>query len=157
VAAFRNVRRALKRGGTLTMVVWRKKDENPFLCEIEQRVLELVPVPSQSNEPTCGPGPFSMASPDVVSAQLKAAGFDRIAFERFDTDITIGKDVDEAVEFAMALGPAGEVLRLAGEDGVRKRGQVIAAVREVLAPKVTDRGVVAGSSSWLISARAADA
>ena len=68
----------------------------------------------------------------MVSAMMKAAGFHRVTFERFDTDICIGRDLDEAIEFAMALGPAGEIIRLAGDEGERLRPEVIEALRETL-------------------------
>jgi len=48
---------------------------------------------------------------------LTSAGYGRITFERFDTDICIGHDLNEAIEFALALGPAGEAMRLAGDEG----------------------------------------
>jgi len=154
VRALRGVRRALAPGGQLTVVVWRRKDENPLFCDPEQRVLEFVQPPEQTDEPTCGPGPFSQASPDVLSAQLRAAGFDRITFERFDTDVRVGADVDAAIEFAMALGPAGEVMRLAGEEGLRRKPEVMASLRALLEPLARPGGVYAASSSWLVSARA---
>lgn len=154
VRALRGVRRALAPGGELTIVVWRRKDENPLFCDPEQRVLELVKVPEQTSDPTCGPGPFSQSSPDVLSAQLSAAGFDRITFERFDADVRIGADVDRAIEFAMELGPAGEVMRLAGEEGLRRKPEVVASLRRLLEPLARDGGVYAASSSWLVSARA---
>ena len=117
VAAMRNMRRAMKAGAKLVLAVWRKKEENPWLYDTEQRVLAIVPHPEKTEDQiTCGPGPFSMAGPDLVSAQLKAAGFEHICFERFDTDIRMASTVDEALDIAMALGPAGEVLRLAGEE-----------------------------------------
>ena len=37
---------------------------------------------------------------------LRSAGYEHIAFARYDTDICIGRNLDEAVEFALALGPA---------------------------------------------------
>ena len=94
----------------------------------------IVPVVSHedTDQVHCGPGPFSMAGPDMVSAMLKAAGFERISFERFDTSICIGRDLEDAVEFAMALGPAGEIIRLAGEQGERLKPQVVAALRKTL-------------------------
>ena len=152
--AFRNVRKSLARGAAFTFVVWRRKDENPVWFDPEQRVLELVRPPEKTEDPTCGPGPFSQASPDVVSTQLRAAGFDRITFERFDADVWVGADVDSAIEFAMALGPAGEVMRLAGEEGQRRKPEVVAALRELLASRTGPSGVHAASSSWLVSARA---
>ena len=57
----------------------------------------------------------------MVSSLLRGAGYERIAFERFDADICIGRDLADAIEFAMALGPAGEIIRLAGEEGERRK------------------------------------
>jgi ubiquinone/menaquinone biosynthesis C-methylase UbiE len=155
VAALRNVRRSLHPGSLFTMTVWRRKDENPWVYDVEQRVLEIVTPPDKTEQVTCGPGPFSMASADVTSAQLQAAGFDRITFERFDADIRVGLTLDDAVAFAMTIGPAGEVLRLAGEEGERRAPEVAAALGELLAPKAREGGVYAASSAWLVSARAA--
>lgn len=155
VAALRNVRRSLAKEAKLTMAVWRRKDENPWLDDVERRVLEIVPHPEkQPDQLTCGPGPFSMASADMVSAQLIAAGFGRVTFERFDVEICVGRNLDEAVEFAMALGPAGEILRLAGESAEAKRPQVAASVKDMFSARVRPDGVFAGSSSWLVSAHA---
>ena len=154
-AAMRNIRKALKPGGVFTQIVWRKREENPWLHEAELRVRELVPVVKheETNEVHCGPGPFSMAGPDMVSSMLKAAGFEGITFERFDADICIGRDLEEAVEFAMALGPAGEIIRLAGDEGQKRKPQVVAALRETLARYVRKDGVWGPSSTWFITAR----
>jgi SAM-dependent methyltransferase len=155
VAAFRNIKRSLVPGGLLTMVVWRAKTENPMFYDSERCALSFVTVPEDTKDPTCGPGPFSMSRPDVVSDQLKAAGFDRITFERLDADVRIGINVDDAIDFAMMLGPAGEVLRLAGADAEKKRPAIIAAMRELITPLAREGGVYAGSSTWIVSARAA--
>ena len=154
-AALRNIRKALKPGGELTMIVWRKRDENPWLHDAELRVRELVPVVAHedTDQVHCGPGPFSMAGPDMVSSMLRSAGYDRIAFERFDTDICIGRDLAEAVEFAMALGPAGEIIRLAGDEGQKRKGQVVDALRETLGRYARPEGVWAPSSTWFVTAR----
>ena len=153
-AAMRNVRKALEPGGTFMQIVWRRREENPWLHEAELRVKEIVPVVSheETDQVHCGPGPFSMAGPDMVSTMLRGAGFERIAFERYDCDICIGRDLDDALEFAMALGPAGEIIRLAGDEGKKRRPQVVAALNETLAPFVRANGVWAPSSTWFITA-----
>jgi ubiquinone/menaquinone biosynthesis C-methylase UbiE len=153
-AAMRNVRKALKPGGTFMQIVWRRREENPWLHAAELRVKEIVPVVShaETDQVHCGPGPFSMAGPDMVSTMLRVAGFDRIAFERYDGDICIGRDLHDAIEFAMALGPAGEIIRLAGEEGTKRKPQVIEALRETLAPFVRPDGVWGPSSVWFITA-----
>jgi ubiquinone/menaquinone biosynthesis C-methylase UbiE len=154
VAAFRNVKRALVTGGELAMVVWRKREDNPWLYTAEQCVRALVPEEHPSDEPTCGPGPFSMRGPDLVSDQLLAAGFRGITFERHDAEICIGRSLGEAIEFAMALGPAGELIRLAGDVGREKAPEVVAALKDALAVYQRPDGLFAPSSTWLISARA---
>jgi ubiquinone/menaquinone biosynthesis C-methylase UbiE len=154
VPALRNIRRALRPGGSFAQIVWRKREDNPWLHDAELRVREIVPVVSheETTQVHCGPGPFSMAGPDMVSAMMKASGFERIAFERFDADICIGRDLQEAVDFAMALGPAGEIIRLAGEAGERERPRVVGALRETLARYVRADGIWAPSSTWFITA-----
>ncbi len=122
--ALRNIRRALIPGGELTMIVWRRREDNAWVHEAERRVREIVPVVAHedTDEVHCGPGPFSLSGPDMVSDMLRSAGYEHIAFARYDTDICIGRNLDEAVEFALALGPAGEIIRLAGEAGELLRG-----------------------------------
>lgn len=153
-AALRNVRRSLAPGGTFSFVVWRKREDNPWLHEAEKRVREIVPVVShdETNQVHCGPGPFSMAGPDLVSDLLRASGYERVSFERFDADICIGRHLDEAVQFAMALGPAGEIIRLAGDAGRALQPKVEAALRSALEPFVRSGEVWAPSSTWFIRA-----
>ena len=153
-AAMRNVRKALKPGGTFMQVVWRRREENPWLHEAELRVKQIVPLVSheETDQVHCGPGPFSMAGPDMVSTMLRVAGFERIAFERYDCDICIGRDLDDAIAFAMALGPAGEAIRLAGAEGEKRKPQVVAALKEALSPFLRGNGVWAPSSTWFITA-----
>ena len=153
-AAMRNIRKALKPGGTFLQIVWRRREENPWLHEAEQCVKNIVPVVSheETDQVHCGPGPFSMSGPDMVSTMMRAAGFEHITFERFDCDICIGHDMDDAIEFAMALGPAGEIIRLAEEEGEKCKPQVIAALKETFSPYARPDGVWAPSSTWFISA-----
>ena len=156
VAALRNVRNALVPGGRLCMVVWRRKLDNDWLHRAELIVDQFVTEPEETDEPTCGPGPFSMADADTTSHILVNAGFDEIAFHRSDLEIRIGRDLEHAVEFATALGPAGEVIRLAGEDAERIRPQIAAALREALAEFVRQDGVWAPASTWIVAARRSD-
>ncbi|HEY5053259.1 MAG TPA: class I SAM-dependent methyltransferase [Solirubrobacterales bacterium] len=154
VPAMRNVREALAPGGRLCMVVWRRKLENEWMHRAETVVEEFVQEPEESDEPTCGPGPFSMGDADVTSQILLSAGFEEVSLRRCDTPIRVGEDLDEAVAFAMALGPAGEVIRLAAEEAERIRPQIAAALREALAEFDGPDGVVAPASTWIVSAKA---
>jgi hypothetical protein len=95
-----------------------------------------------------------MASADLVSTQLLAADFRGVTFERFDAPISIGRDLDEAVAFAVAIGPAGELLRLASDLGARERADLDAALRAKLSGFVRADGVFAPSSTWIVTATA---
>jgi ubiquinone/menaquinone biosynthesis C-methylase UbiE len=155
VAAARNLKRALKPGGKLCAVVWRKREDNPWVHVAEKVVRGLVPERHDSDEPTCGPGPFSMSSADVTSDILERAGFAHVSFERHDAPVCIGRDVDQAIEFAMSLGPAGEVMRLAGDEAEKRRPRVMEALRDALAPYVQVDGVIMPSSTWIVTGLAA--
>ena len=134
-------------------VVWRRREDNPWVHVAETVVRGLVPERHDSGEPTCGPGPFSMSSADVTSEILQRAGFEGIAFERHDAPVCIGRDVSEAIAFAMALGPAGEIIRLAGEEGEARRGLVEEELRRALITYARDRRAwKCPSSSWIVTA-----
>jgi hypothetical protein len=53
----------------------------------------------------------------------------------------------------MELGPAGEILRLAGEAAVAARPKVAASLRDLLAGFARESGVFGGSSTWIVSTR----
>ena len=152
VAGLRNMRKSLKPGGTMTMVVWRTIDDNPWLGMPKQVVMRFLPPPGDSAR-TCGPGPFSMANQEMVTKQLEISGYEDINFERVDADLMIGHSVDDAIGFQLALGPAGEVYREAGEAAERRHDEIVSALSRELSPYVTDEGVMMKSSSWKISAR----
>jgi len=154
VQALRNVREALSPGGRFCAVVWRRKLDNEWVHRAEQVVEEYLDHPEETDEPACGPGPFSMADADTVSEQLKIAGFEQIGLQRCDLPLKIGRDLDHAVEFNMALGPAGEVLRM-WEDRIDEiRPKIAADLREALAEFDGPDGVYAPASTWIVGATA---
>ncbi len=154
VAAMRRVRESLTDQGRLCMVVWRTREDNPVAYLAETIARRILPEIVESDEPTCGPGPFSMASANVVSDILQAAGFRSVTLERHDAPLHVGADVDEAVDFALELGPAGELLRLSGSSGQLLRPELSAALAEALAKFSTEDGICMPSSAWLVTAQA---
>ena len=156
VAAMRNVREALKPGGRLCMIVWRRKLENEFMYRTEEIVDRYVEKPDlgETDELTCGPGPFSMADADTTSGVLKAAGFETIALRRVDVEIEFGASPDDAVEAAFALGPAAETMRLAGDRAEELKPLIAADVRALAVEYQRPDGIVAGpATAWVVTAR----
>ncbi len=152
VAGLKSMRRSLKPGGTMTMIVWRVIEDNPWLGLPKEIIMRYLPPPGEDGR-TCGPGPFSMASQDMVTKQLEIAGYGDIEFERVDAPLMVGESPDDAVGFQLALGPAGEVYREAGEEAARKHGEIQAALESELSRYATGEGIVMDSSSWKITAR----
>lgn len=157
VAAMRNVRESLVPGGRLNMIVWRRKIDNPFMFRSEEIVDRHLPPPDldETDELTCGPGPFSMANADTTSEQLKAAGFEHVAFRRLDVEIEFGDSPRDAVAASMALGPAAETLRLAGDRATELRPRIEADLLALCEEfQRADGTVAAQASAWVVSARA---
>jgi len=155
VAALRNVRESLVPGGELTMVVWRRREDNLWLYRAQQIVESIVQKPEDYDEPTCGPGPFSMANADTVTDQLGYAGFENISLVRCDLDILGGNDLDQALELVMSIGPAGEILRLQGDRAAHLIPQIEAALREGLGEYQREDGSVwSPASTWIVTANA---
>ncbi len=155
VPAFRNVRGHLAPGGLLNIIVWRRKLDNAWLHVAEEVVKKYLEKPDETDEPTCGPGPFAMANADTVSDMVMYGGYEDIRLARCDLPYKIGNDLEQAVAFNLAIGPAAEVLRLWGDRVDDIRPTIEAGIREALSALVTDDGsVVAPSSTWIVTGRA---
>ena len=158
VAALRNVRQSLVPGGQLTMVVWRRREDNEWLYRAQEVVEGIVSRPEEYDEPTCGPGPFSMANADTVTDQLIAGGWDGISLRRCDLPILGGNDMDEALQIVMSIGPAGEILRLLGDRAQDYLPTVDAALRKAFSEFQREDGSIWGmASTWIVTATAPEA
>ena len=153
VAGLRNMRKALRPGGTMTHIVWRQRADNPWLSMARDVVLEFLPPPGEDAR-TCGPGPFSMSDEATVRKMMEIAGYEDITFERVDAPVLIGRNVSDAIDFQLAIGPAGEVYREAGPAAEARRGEIEAALAAAIDRQKREAdGIVMDSSSWVISGR----
>jgi hypothetical protein len=93
-----------------------------------------------------------MAGADTTSGILVGAGFTDVSLTRCDLPILIGHDVDEAIDLMMALGPAGEMVRLWGDRQAHRHDEIRAALTQRLSELQTERGIEAMASTWIVSA-----
>jgi SAM-dependent methyltransferase len=150
VGAFANLRRGHVEGGRLCFVCWQAPVENPWLTVPLQAALpfapEAVPTPAPG-----APGPFGLADPRRVTAVLEAAGYRDVAVEPYRVRLRCGEDLDDALESVVRLGPTSRLLEALPSEAQQA---AIGAVREALRPFQTPEGVLLGSASWLVTARA---
>lgn len=148
--AMTNLRRQLRPGGRLLMLVWQGRQQNPWL-DLCTDALRAV-LPELEPQQSCGPGPFSMAAPERVRRVLEVAGFEEIRIEATHADVDMGASIAEAIAFQLAIGPAGELMRFAGAEGERLRPRIEGEFRERLRPYLRQGRVHLGSSSWTVTA-----
>ena len=147
--AFRNIRRALKPNGRMAFICWQSVKENEWMrmpLEIIGRHVSLPEPPGSE------PGPTAFADSARVQGILSRAGFQDIAIVDCDTAFTLGANLDEAVEYAMQMGPSGRAITQSEADEATKAG-IAAELHKALASYETPRGVVLGASTWLVTAR----
>jgi len=152
IAAFSNLREAMKPGGRLVFVCWRSPAENGWMTAplaVTGPLLPQAPGPADPN----APGPFAFHDQARVARILTSAGFVNPAFEKFDQviDVASGGGCEAAVKSAMELGPTAR-----GLDGADEalRGAVAEALRGFFAPRVTNGRVDLPAAIWIVTASA---
>ncbi len=152
VPAMRAIRGALKPGGKLAKLCWRRKAESPLWAETEKVVERFLSRPAEYEADTCGPGPFSLGNPETTQRILAAAGFDAIELQQRDFEYIMGADMDEAVDSLLAIGPGAELIRLNGDYGESRRGEIADALRDHYAGwQRPDGSIVSRGSVWIVT------
>ena len=153
VAAFRNVRGALRPGGRLAFVCWRPVVENAWVLVPMAAAAPHLPLPPPAAPDA--PGPFSFGAAKRVQAILEAAGFEAIHIEPVELPMAPGGgDLDEAAATFLEVGPVAFALReMKADDSLRERVRL--AVRASFEPHQRAGRVELGSAIWLVQARRA--
>jgi SAM-dependent methyltransferase len=147
VAAFANLARALRSGGNLGMLVWRELGRNEWVTGVRA----ALAMGRQLPEPPPGaPGPFQLANDDYLKRILADAGFVAVELESVDEPIYLGANVDDAFAFVRTMGM---VLGLTQDLDEPTRRQALERLHDALATYETEKGVLLGSSAWLVTAR----
>jgi SAM-dependent methyltransferase len=147
VAAFANIRRALRPTGRLLMMVWQPGERNEWDVAIRQSLAGPEgPVAAAS----AGPDPFSLGDPPTVNQILGAAGFADIAFTDVHEPVYYGPDVAAALDWVHGFTCTGEILKRLD---TATAASAVGRLRETLSAHLSDDGVWFHSRAWLITAR----
>jgi SAM-dependent methyltransferase len=151
VAAFANVRRALRPGGTLSFACWQSVFDNEWMLIPGVAVAEvtgsLPPMPGPEE-----PGPFSLADPARVRAVLAAAGFAASAVTAHSDHLVI--DEDRIPEVALTSTRVGGVRQALADADDRTRQRALAAIEAALRARLVDGQVRATRGVLLVTASA---
>ena len=147
VAAFKNLRRAMKPSGRLVFICWRTPAENPWGSVPMRAAAPHLP-PSEKPGPE-DPGQYAFGDPARVERILKAAGFGTPSFAKVDRPNVMGQDVAGTVENLGKFGPLARMFAEATPEQVAKAKVAIAAA---LALYATAGGVTLDAACWLVSA-----
>jgi SAM-dependent methyltransferase len=143
VAAFANIARALRPDGRLVALVWRRREDNPWVAAIDEALAPAAPLAEDEA--------FSLGDPETTEAILEPAGFHDVGFEAVDADVFFGGDTAEALEWVGGFRTVHAALE-ALDPGAREGA--LARLRALLAAHHrADRGVVFASGAWLVTAR----
>jgi SAM-dependent methyltransferase len=145
VAAFTNLRCALKPGGRLTFVCWRSLQENPWMLAPLEAALPFLP-PVTPIDPLA-PGPFAFADFQRVRRVLVDAAFERVTIMSFDTEIG-GADLEQTRRLSFRVGPLAAALREHPDYADRVAEPVERALRQF----ETAGRVMMPASVWIASA-----
>lgn len=146
VAAFANIRSALRPQGRLGFVCWRPFTENAWMKIPMDAAQPLLP-PTPPADPTA-PGPFAFADADRVRGILERAGFADVTIDGFDAAIG-GSSVEDTVSMTFRVGPLSRALA----ENRDRIPDVAVAVRQAIQPFETPAGVFMPAAVWIVQAK----
>jgi len=151
VAAFSNVRSAMRPGGHMAFCCWQPRAVNPFMTVPAMAAMELLPAPPEM--PPRAPGPFAFEEADYVAEVLAGAGFESVAVTPLQKPLTFGRGLSltDIVERLVQIGPIAQMVREAPEDLQQPvRDKVIEAVAPFYSE---DTGMTLDGQFWQVTAR----
>jgi len=147
VAAFANIRRALRPAGRLVMMVWQASERNEWDVAICQ---SLAPAEAPMALPAGGAGPFSLADPPAATEILEAAQFADITFTDVGEPVYYGPDVAAALDWVRGFTCTSEALKKLDPAAATRAAR---RLREAVAAHLSDDGVWFDSRAWIVTAR----
>jgi ubiquinone/menaquinone biosynthesis C-methylase UbiE len=149
VAAFANIRRALRPAGRLVMMVWQGPERNEWEVAIRRSLAEEPPEEFAAVAPAW-PDPFSLADPTTVEGILGTAGFAEVTFTVVHEPVYYGPDVAAALDWVRGFTCTNDALKRLDPAGAER---ALERLRETLAAHAGGDGIWFDSRAWIVTAR----
>ena len=150
-AAFANLRGALRPKGRVAFVCWRPLAENEWATVPAKAVVSIVGAPPP--QPPDAPGPFSLGDRARLRSVLEGAGFADVVLRAHDGAMHFSPASSSPEEIARAVTRSGPVARLLIDKDEATLARAVAAIAEVVRPRVAPGGGVAlGAATWIVTA-----
>ncbi|RCG30074.1 class I SAM-dependent methyltransferase [Sphaerisporangium album] len=144
VAAFANIRRALRPGGRMAFLGPRGGDPDAHYSRATAALAPLMRGPSPAAR-----GMGSLVDPARIREVLDASGFTGVEITPVDALMNYGSDAADAADFILGMGPVRFNLQDAGEDVLTRTR---AGLRAGLLSYETAEGVMIPGAVWVVSA-----
>ena len=145
VAAFTNIRRALRPGARLVILVWQRRRRNEWATAIDG-ALRVGRSPSR---PVNKSDPFSLADPAVTQGILTDAGFTEVSFTDVHEPVYYGPDAAGAYDAVLNLWQAKDLLADLDADTT---AVALQQLRTTITAHDTGNGVLFDSRAWIVNA-----
>jgi SAM-dependent methyltransferase len=145
VAAFANVRSALRENGKLAFLAWRSPQDNPFMTAAARAARPYLP--ELSHFVPNAPGQFGFADKDYVTGIMGNSGWSSVTVEPVDVKCELpAADLDS---YIANMGPVAAALR---ERDPAEREKITAIVRQAFNPFVQGEAARFDIACWLATA-----
>jgi SAM-dependent methyltransferase len=146
VAAFGNIRRALRPDGRLVFACPQRMEDNTWFTVPVTALFGGIPSPPPSD-----PGMFSLADENRIHDLFSRSGFHAVTTTAVTVPMIYGRDAADAAAFFLSTGPARHNLGAAGQPVLDRALDILTAA---LRPYQREDGIVQFTGAWwLVTAR----
>jgi len=147
IAAFGNLRSAMRPGAKLAFLAWRSAEENEFMTAAERSAADLLPeLPPRIDG---GPGQFGFADSGRVRSILADSGWQDVAIGPVDVECTMNEE--ELRLYGRRMGPVASLLP--GLDDFR-RAEVERRIDAGFLPYLRNDEARFTAACWMVTASA---
>ena len=148
--AFKNINKALKKGGQLSFVCWQQASLNPWQSLSIEVIRGFLDLPAP---PPKGPGPFAFEDKSYIQDILESSNFQEIEIMGNEEQIIMfsGKSLKEACEDYLTINPI--VTEMLKNSANELKEEILEALMTKFSDFHKEEGLVFPSATWIVTAK----